>query len=1125
MIIYSRECLIILFFLLLLLFLQVPNVFALEVGTILYRTSSKGKMYGYSSKELVKEEHGVISHIYPGHAAIYIGQENGIDYVVEALSTGIVKTPAKYFINESLKEELVAARIPKQASSWQRAKAVAIAKYLASADLAYDFDFSDQKGPGSGDWTCVGLTEKVYESADAYNPERISALEYNPRYYAVDITPDGFDSQSIYNEKKDVFSKELEFSKISRRNTTILPLPEIIGYSAGKEYQGNRYIFLPYTQAIQASLRSVAVDIEISSSFKDQAVRGKVNNLGLILKWSLINNPVSSVKKIASSIGAIFKDNKTEALIRLSDNNESNYQNDYRDSVLDEQLEVDDNPRTKVIEKIIQPEIKAPSVANQPIGTKIAKIPARAEIVENKNSLDEKNSPESDEVIIKKDKLDSSKQTGQEEIKTSLSLWSPIAEPIIKQEKKESEELKKEDEDKPDKPNQDSRPPTNKDDDNEKKNEAEESPELNEDPLTLVISRIYAEGKDDWLEIWNYGDKDINLKERKIRIEKTKTASDPGIILRFDADTDLIVKGSYVIRAGEAYKIMRDDASPELLNQAQAIAVRPDFTFTNNGYTLYLAKGTVSSFDDEDIIDFVGYGDALYFEGRAPAPTLEPGFLLRRKAAANTKLEDILNDGMQANWAPIYDSDDNLFDFLLWPLGGGLILEDDVVKKDDDDDDDKINTDPVNNDQASNTAFTLNAGLDSEALFRLWSFSECQGDTSPDMISMNELNNLETPGFWQIGRWGCGQRLPSGVEGQFKANLNPILNGQTFTVLFNYQAHTGDGNLAFSLSNATANESLSVNLFPNMVEFAGFPNISGRIAATVGMEVDKWQQVALAWNTLEGYWALYIDGTELFRDEFTGDAPGFDTLTMKAISGQIVVDDIALWQRALANNELSFIAKSNEPFNPQLSLDPPSTLVLKHEFNFNETSGSTTTDKVSDLEWVLPPETLAYNGLTGRAYKAPASSESYFYNISPLTKNNFSLSWWYRNDNELDTTSGRFHLAVFSGEDSLGEFSMDSSQLTLNTTNWDDILSDGSPHDNNWHHLAMIYNDYKYSWQFYIDGVLKNETTRLPILKGMTIDTLRFRSSTYGYRLDNFKIWQGALNTADVLAQFEAEKI
>ena len=139
-------------------------------GTLLYRTSGQGKMYGFSSKDLIREKYGVITNIYSGHAAIYIGKEDGVDYIVEALGTGIVKTPAKYFVNDSEGEVLVAAKIPKKATSWQRAKAVAIAKYLSEADLAYDFDFSDQKGPWSGDWTCVGLTEKLYESANADNP-------------------------------------------------------------------------------------------------------------------------------------------------------------------------------------------------------------------------------------------------------------------------------------------------------------------------------------------------------------------------------------------------------------------------------------------------------------------------------------------------------------------------------------------------------------------------------------------------------------------------------------------------------------------------------------------------------------------------------------------------------------------------------------------------------------------------------------------------------------------------------------------------------------------------------------------------------------------------------------------
>lgn len=272
---------------------------AMPPGALLYRTSGDGKMYGYSGDPLVYSEKGIIKSVHSGHAAIYIGQENGVDYIVEALSGGIVKTPVVNFVNLAEGEKYLGAKILRGITALQQAKVVSIAKSLVGKKLDYDFDFKTQKGPASGEWTCVGLTEKLYESANISNPNNLDALEYDPDYYAIDITPDGFDNYSVVTEKGDCFSREREFSKIARRTDLLIPAPELIGYDLGLENNGDRYIFIPYTQFLQASLSDVKTDITVASSFSGSDVRGRVPTAALVLRWSLINNSLSSLKTIA----------------------------------------------------------------------------------------------------------------------------------------------------------------------------------------------------------------------------------------------------------------------------------------------------------------------------------------------------------------------------------------------------------------------------------------------------------------------------------------------------------------------------------------------------------------------------------------------------------------------------------------------------------------------------------------------------------------------------------------------------------------------------------------------------------------------------------------------------------
>ena len=133
-------------------FICFQSVQAMPLGTLLYRTSGDGKLYGYNTEDFLTIKNKRIDNIYSGHVAIYVGKENGVDYIVEASSNGLIKTPAKYFLNTNNDEKLLGAKIPKSLSETQRMKIVELAKTLANSNLAYDFDFKKQKGPDSGTW-------------------------------------------------------------------------------------------------------------------------------------------------------------------------------------------------------------------------------------------------------------------------------------------------------------------------------------------------------------------------------------------------------------------------------------------------------------------------------------------------------------------------------------------------------------------------------------------------------------------------------------------------------------------------------------------------------------------------------------------------------------------------------------------------------------------------------------------------------------------------------------------------------------------------------------------------------------------------------------------------------------
>jgi hypothetical protein len=287
-------------------------VWAMPVGTLLYRTASDGKMYGYNTGELFEplaissNKELEVMRINSGHVGIYVGKVDGEDKVLEAIDNGVQLTPAKYFIDTGLGEQLLGAKIPRGLNEHTENSIRKLALALADDNLNYDWSFSAQKGPDSGQWTCVGTTEKIYESltsnlvndnVDASNV--IKKLIYDPANYAINITPDGFDDSNIFNKYTgDCLAKKKEFSSIAKRSWEP-------AYTVGKVTGGERYFFLPYTQFIQPSLDNVDVNITVASDFVAEKIRGSVpygEVIVLAVKNMTVNDPLAVTEVLLNAL-------------------------------------------------------------------------------------------------------------------------------------------------------------------------------------------------------------------------------------------------------------------------------------------------------------------------------------------------------------------------------------------------------------------------------------------------------------------------------------------------------------------------------------------------------------------------------------------------------------------------------------------------------------------------------------------------------------------------------------------------------------------------------------------------------------------------------------------------------
>jgi len=616
---------------------------AMPPGTLLYRTSGNGRMFGYSQDPLIETADGILKNVYSGHVAIYIGRENGEDYIIEALGDGLVKTPARYFVNRAEGETFLGARIPKKATALQQAKVVSLAKSLASHKFAYDFSFLKQKGPDDGEWTCVGFTEKLYESANISNPNNLASLEYDENYYAVNITPDGFDNYSKVNNLGDCFSKEKEFSKIARRRELLLPAPELIGYDLGLEYNGERYIFLPYTQFLQKTLEPVAADITIASSFSGPEVRGNINVAALVLRWSLVNNPLSSLGNIARSIKEISID-AFEATKNLASNlnksifgGENNTEIVYKDDDLKDVS--DDKEENKASVKMTKADLNKL--------TPIAETKAADTSSENKKM---KAASSTKVAAAKTASSTANKTTAKEKLNSAASNNSEANQQITKAKNSTK------------KPAGGSTATTSAYYNHVTVHAASvpttvisstastSTANTNNLPLSIAtntiltkikINRIYSTGGNDFIELINSSSQDFDLAAAGIRLEKTKTAEDPSLLFRIGDLEDGEYPGGTIIKAGSKYLITGRNAYSLYKNQASALVDREGFSWGSSGYTIYLGRGPISSSNDADIIDAVGFGpNASYYQGTGPAPEIIDNHILSRFSFDNNNAND-----------------------------------------------------------------------------------------------------------------------------------------------------------------------------------------------------------------------------------------------------------------------------------------------------------------------------------------------------------------------------------------------------------------------------------------------------------------------------------------------------
>lgn len=1112
---------------------------ALPIGTLLFRTSGGGLSYGYNTNILVITENGFPKNFYSGHTGIYVGQEDGVDYVVEMQPQGAIKIPANQFVNTALGEKLISAKIPKDSTASQRARAAALAKNLARAEMGYDFDFKHQKGPGPAEWTCVGLVEKVYESADSRNPADLNTLVYNPKDYAVDITPDGFDNTSVYNQGGDCFSETKEFSKIARKTELTLPLPEKIGYDFGLEKGGDRFIFFPQTQEQQNSLVSVPVDIDLDSSFKANPVRGKIPTIKVALKWSLINNPVSTVRQIAYKATTVAQ--KIKDFISPNDDN----------LVF---LEAEENK-----EEIIPPKKIASAQEPTPVSTTKAspKTTASASPVEKKAASNPQPKPKT---LVNTTPSPTTSSLATKPVPPASpppeSAPIKVSSPAPKKETSTSKPINSRPPTevspppKPTTPKNDYVPikitPPKKSVTNQLKKIVPEKPETQEENKTTptpqekqeelgpapkaLISKVYSNGTDDWLEIVNASDEVLDLVAYDYRLVKAK-GSNPVLIMDFGNENHGTYPGGTVIAPHGSYLVVRSSAAENVKALADAISTRDNFSWTEDGYTLYLGTGAISSDDDSDIVDRLGYGEALYYSG-APAPALVPGYALERKATASSTIASLSSGGLEELWARLYDSRDNSRDFLLIPYDYELIKTNEEknnppeVEEDKKEETEQTEITPPELVATGEGLFVNPAGLNSEALTQLWHFDECFGAKVANALSTvsDYPQTLVAADLWGIGKWGCALKLNE-ENRSLKSDLPPDFDSNNFTIAFYYHKDVyGNFYIDWRLNNREPDtQQFSLNLNEYRSEIYGFPGPNGLFYDITWPADENWHQVALVINQTEGYWALYLDGEEQYRYNNTWIIPEFTDweIELRPNTPAILIDELTMWLRPLSSTELKEIFDYNLPFNPYTWPNPQQAPEMEHYWRFDENNELLARDEVGGDDLAVKVEDWNMEGFIDSSLKV---KNDFSWELTEIPFKDLSLAFWWRNTSHPN--EGRFNFKLRGKDKEIMSLMPTIYNPSFSFNGVGGFLGEYGkeylPVDNKWHHLALTYDSYRYRWRFFFDGELWKEVPAMKLRPEAVLDELVIDTENYPSDIDELKIWSGVLNKDAILAEYES---
>lgn len=278
---------------------------------------------------------------------------------------------------------------------------------------------------------------------------------------------------------------------------------------------------------------------------------------------------------------------------------------------------------------------------------------------------------------------------------------------------------------------------------------------------------------------------------------------------------------------------------------------------------------------------------------------------------------------------------------------------------------------------------------------------------------------------------------------------------------------------------------------------------------------------------------MYRDGEEVYRIDLDISLfPEVDEFYVKGDNGYNLMDEIAIFNRALSPSEIANISDLDLPLNcsncnPNSPNNPNNNLLqLIKYWNFNEESGDVALESVSGNDLNIAPGSRvnygnnAYLNLFPNDFLVSTSFAPHFYH------QDLSMSFWLRNNMPSDNPDYQFMFSLMGNEKKMLGLENLGSQWYYYFNDLNYLISDPAsmPSDDMWHQIILSYNSYLRRLSLFVDGELKSRWLHHS-LDGYFMEQMVLEVSTsQSYYFDELGIWQGAFGKSEANSHYNSQK-